>query len=119
MTVEVQHRVFSSTDEFGGITIEDPPQGMERTSFIRMDPPEHDEQRKESSPTVNPMSLAKMESLIRERTCEVLDGLPRNEEFNWVDRVSIELTSRMLATLFVYPLQDRREFISWCRHVST
>jgi len=119
MKVEVNHRVFSSSDEFGGITIEDPPQGMERTSFIRMDPPEHDEQRKESSPTVNPMNLAKMESLIRERTCEVLDGLPRNEEFNWVDRVSIELTSRMLATLFDYPLEDRRKLIRWSEIVIT
>ena len=119
MKVEVNHRVFSSSDEFGGITIEDPPKGMERTSFIRMDPPEHDEQRKESSPTVNPMNLAKMESLIRERTCEVLDGLPRNEEFNWVDRVSIELTSRMLATLFDYPLEDRRKLIRWSEIVIT
>jgi cytochrome P450 len=113
MKVEVNHRVFSSSDEFGGITIEDPPKGMERTSFIRMDPPEHDEQRKEAGPTVNPMNLAKMESMIRERTGNVLDGLPRNEEFNWVDRVSIELTSRMLATLFDYPLEDRRKLIRW------
>jgi hypothetical protein len=32
--------------------------------LIRMDPPEHDEQRKEASHTVNPMNRAKMESLI-------------------------------------------------------
>jgi cytochrome P450 len=119
MKVEVNHRVFSSSDEFGGITIEDPPKGLERTSFIRMDPPEHDEQRKEAGPTVNPMNLAKMEGLIRERTCEVLDGLPRNEPFNWVDRVSIELTSRMLATLFDYPLADRRQLIRWSEIVIT
>jgi hypothetical protein len=87
--------------------------------FIRMDPPEHDEQRKEASTTVNPMNLAKMESLIRGRTCEVLDGLPRDEEFNWVDRVSIELTSRMLATLFDYPLEDRRQLIRWSEIVIT
>jgi cytochrome P450 len=86
---------------------------MERPNFIRMDPPEHDEQRKVVGPTVNPMNLAKMESLIRERTCSVLEELPRKEEFNWVDRVSIELTSRMLATLFDYPLDGRRELIRW------
>ena len=106
MKVEVNHRVFSSSDDVGGIRIDDPPKGMERPNFIRMDPPEHDEQRKVVGPTVNPMNLAKMERLIRERTCSVLDELPRNEEFNWVDRVSIELTSRMLATLFDYPLDD-------------
>lgn len=113
MKVEVNHRVFSSSDDVGGIRIDDPPKGLERPSFIRMDPPEHDDQRKVVSPTVNPMNLAKMEGLIRERTASVLDELPHDEEFNWVDRVSIELTSRMLATLFDYPLDDRRELIRW------
>jgi hypothetical protein len=42
--------------------------------------------------------------LIRERSAEVLDNLPRNEPFNWVDRVSDELTTQMLATLFDFPL---------------
>ena len=111
--VEVNHKVFSSSDDLGGIRIEDPPKGMERPSFIRMDPPEHDEQRLVVSPTVAPGNLAKMESMIRERTCHVLDGLPRGEEFNWVDRVSIELTSMMLATLFDYPIEQRRALIRW------
>ena len=104
--VEVNHNVFSSSDDLGGIRIEDPPKGMERPSFIRMDPPEHDEQRKVVSPTVDPVNLAKMESIIRERTCQCARRLPRNEEFNWVDRVSIELTSMMLATLFDYPIDS-------------
>jgi cytochrome P450 len=111
--VEVNHKVFSSSYDVGGIRIEDPPKGMERPNFIRMDPPEHDEQRLVVRPTVAPMNLAKMESMIRERTCSVLDGLSRNEEFNWVDRVSIELTSMMLATLFDYPLEERRALIRW------
>ena len=111
--VEVNHKVFSSSDEVGGIMINDAPKGMERTSFIRMDPPEHDEQRREVSSTVNPITLAKMESLIRERTNMVLDGLPRGETFNWVERVSIELTSMMLATLFDYPIEDKAKLIRW------
>ena len=111
--VEVNHKVFSSSDDLGGIRIDDPPKGMERPSFIRMDPPEHDEQRLVVSPTVAPGNLAKMESMIRERTCRVLDGLPRGEEFNWVDRVSIELTSMMLSTLFDYPIEQRRALIRW------
>ena len=111
--VEVNHKVFSSSDEVGGIMINDAPKGMERTSFIRMDPPEHDEQRREVSSTVNPVTLNKMESLIRDRTNMVLDGLPRDEPFNWVERVSIELTSMMLATLFDYPIEDKAELIRW------
>jgi cytochrome P450 len=111
--VEVNHKVFSSSDEVGGIMINDAPKGMERTSFIRMDPPEHDDQRREVSSTVNPITLAKMESLIRKRTNMVLDGLPRGETFNWVEHVSIELTSMMLATLFDYPIEDKAKLIRW------
>jgi cytochrome P450 len=111
--VEVNHKIFSSSDEVGGIMINDAPKGMERTSFIRMDPPEHDEQRREVSSTVNPVTLNKMESLIRERTNMVLDRLPRNEPFNWVQQVSIELTSMMLATLFDYPIEDKARLIRW------
>jgi cytochrome P450 len=110
---EVNHKVFSSSDDVGGIRIEDPPKGMERPNFIRMDPPEHDEQRLVVSPTVAPANLAKMEDMIRERTARVLDGMPKNEAFDWVDRVSIELTSMMLATLFDYPPEGRRALIRW------
>ncbi len=117
--LELNHRVFSSSWLLGGIRLEDHPKGFERPSFILLDPPEHDEQRLVVSPTVNPINLAKMESLIRERTQRVLDGLPRDEAFNWVDRVSIELTSMMLATLFDYPIEDRRKLVYWSEVVIT
>ena len=102
MQVEVNHGIYSS--ELGGIAVEDPPKGLERESFIRMDPPKHDEQRKVVGPIVAPPNLAEMEATIRERTIRVLEGLPRNEIFDWVERVSVELTTMMLATLFDYPL---------------
>ena len=34
-------------------------------------------------------------------------------EFDWVDTVSIELTTRMLATLFDFPFEDRRKLTYW------
>ena len=110
MQVEVAHQVYSSD---GAIAILDPPKGLERQSFIAMDPPKHDEQRMVVSPAVAPGNLANMEGLIRERTARVLDGLPRGETFDWVDRVSIELTTMMLATLFDYPWDDRRQLTYW------
>jgi cytochrome P450 len=110
MQVEVSHQVYSSD---GAIAILDPPEGLERQSFISMDPPKHDEQRVVVSPAVSPGNLANMEALIRERTMRVLDGLPRNETFDWVDRVSVELTTMMLATLFDYPWEDRRQLTYW------
>jgi cytochrome P450 len=113
MHVEVNHGVYSSASELGGIQIEEQPKGMERPSFIRMDPPRHDEQRKVVSPIVAPGNLANMEPIIRERTCRVLDGLPRGEAFDWVDRVSVELTTMMLATLFDFPWEARRKLTYW------
>jgi cytochrome P450 len=113
MQVEVNHQVYSSASELGGIQIENQPKGMERPSFIRMDPPRHDEQRMVVSPVVAPGNLANMEGLIRERTRRVLDGLPRGETFDWVDRVSVELTTMMLATLFDYPWDERRQLTYW------
>jgi cytochrome P450 len=111
MQVEVNHGVYSS--ELGGITVEDQPEGLERQSFIRMDPPKHDEQRKVVSPIVAPQNLAEMERTIRERTRRVLDGLPLDETFDWVERVSIELTTMMLATLFDFPWEERRKLTYW------
>jgi len=113
MQVEVNHQVYSSASELGGIQIEEQPKGMDRPSFIRMDPPKHDEQRKVVSPVVAPANLANMEGLIRARTIRVLEELPRGETFDWVDRVSIELTTMMLATLFDYPWEDRRQLTYW------
>jgi len=110
MQVEVNHQLYSSDS---AISVLDPPKGLERQSFIAMDPPKHDEQRKVVSPAVAPGNLTNMEGLIRERTARVLDGLPRNETFDWVDRVSIELTTMMLATLFDYPWDDRRQLTYW------
>ena len=113
MAVDTNHAVFSSDWTHGGITIGDRPMGERLQMFIAMDPPRHDEQRKAVSPIVAPANLANMEGLIRERTQRVLDGLPRGETFDWVQRVSIELTTLMLATLFDFPLEDRRLLTRW------
>ncbi len=113
MTVDTNHQVFSSESSLGGITIFDVPSQMRRPNFIAMDPPKHDAQRMAVSPIVAPGNLAKLESLIRSRAAAILDSLPRNETFNWVDKVSIELTTQMLATLFDFPFEDRRLLTHW------
>ncbi len=82
-------------------------------AFISQDPPRQTEQRKTVRPSVAPKNLARLEPLIRERTCQVLDSLPEGETFDWVDTVSIELTTAMLATLFDFPFADRRKLTRW------
>ena len=81
--------------------------------FIAMDPPKHDVQRKTVSPAVAPANLAILGPLIRERAAKILDGLPIGQEFDWVDKVSMELTAMTLATLFDMPQEDRRKLTYW------
>jgi cytochrome P450 len=111
MAVDTNHKVFSSVPSIALIDQLMPDSVV--PSFIAQDPPVHDQQRKVVTPAVSPLRLSSLESLIRERTVEVLDGLPIGEPFNWVDRVSIELTTRMLATLFDFPFEDRRKLTYW------
>jgi cytochrome P450 len=108
IAVDSNHRVFSSDTELGGITIFDGPQPRAQSSFISLDPPDHDQQRKVIAPMFAPPSLAILEPLIRSRAASILDELPRNEEFDFVDKVAVELTSQMLATLFDFPFEQRR-----------
>ncbi len=113
MAVDTNHAVFSSEASLGGITIRDQRQNFPLPMFIAMDPPKHDAQRKVVSPIVAPDNLVKLEATIRERAEAIIGGLPRGEAFDWVDRVSIELTTQMLATLFDFPFQDRRKLTRW------
>jgi cytochrome P450 len=132
VAVDTNHQVFSSeggitlppSDSFiakmmearGGVPMDSPfdsGEGRGPPMFIAMDPPKHDVQRKTVSPAVSPHNLAIMEPLIRERAASILDSLPIGESFDWVDKVSMELTAMTLATLFGMPQQDRRKLTRW------
>ena len=110
MAVDSNHQSFSS---IGGVSIGDRKPDFEAPNFISMDPPKHDAQRMSVTPAVAPTQLQKMEPLIRERVCQLLDDLPERTPFNWVDRVSVELTTQMLATLFDFPFEERRKLTAW------
>ena len=113
MAVDTNHHAFSSDAMMGGIVLRDLPMDFRRPSFISMDPPKHDEQRKIVAPIVAPMNLANLSATIRERVGRILDDLPRGETFDWVERVSVELTTQMLATLFDFPFEDRTKLTHW------
>ena len=113
MHVDTNHGLFSSNVSLGGISIRDVPPGYDWPSFIAMDQPQHSAQRKTVQPMFTPTHLDELAILIRKRTCTVLNSLPRNETFNFVDLVSIELTTQMLATLFDFPFEERRKLTRW------
>ena len=110
MAVDRNHKVFSSDKH---IVIGDQPAEFTPTNFISKDPPAHDVQRRAANPAVAPTRLGELESLMRDRIGAVLDSLPVGEPFDWVDKVSIELTTQMLATLFDFPWEERRLLPYW------
>jgi len=110
MEIEKNWQDFSSDL---GITLGDRPEDFSTPNFIGMDPPKHDQQRQTVQGVVAPMNLKKMESLIRQRVVNILDSLPIGETFNWVDHVSVELTTQMLATIFDFPFEDRYKLTYW------
>lgn len=119
--VESLPELYSSSWKHGGITIGDPPADTDPAllaerqlpMFIAMDRPEHTGQRRTVAPAFTPAKMVEMEREIRQRTGEVLDSLPWGEKFDWVDNVSIELTTGMLALLFGFPWKDRRLLTFW------
>ena len=118
MAVDSNHAVFSSDFRRGGISLggvaqPDADDQFDLPMFIQEDQPKHDQQRKVVAPAFTAQKIMGMESLIRERASSILDNLPRNEEFNWVREVSVELTGQMLATLFGVPQEDREKLIYW------
>ena len=116
MYVDTHHELFSSKATLGGITLGGIPDRDDEFSlpmFIMEDPPKHDAQRMVVSPMFVPKQLTDLEPLIRERAAQILNSLPINKEFNWVQEVSMELTAQMLATLFDIPQEDRLKLILW------
>jgi cytochrome P450 len=121
MAVDTNHEVFSSAEGIALANLEaikeqEKVMGQRRRNgagFITMDEPDHGPRRQAVTPTVAPANVAKMAPVVRERAGQILDSLPIGEEFDWVDRVSKELTAMTLATLFDFPFEQRRKLTYW------
>ena len=113
--------LYSSSWDKGGITIGEPPADItpeelaERRlpMFIAMDRPEHTGQRRTVAPAFTPSEIDQLSEEVRMRTAAVLDSLPYGEQFDWVEKVSVELTTGMLAILFGFPWEDRHLLTFW------
>ena len=117
LTVEKQPEIFSSARS---IVLGDPlPDFPLEAGFITMDGVKHDAHRKVTQPVAAPRNITFLEPLIRRRIIEILEELPVGETFDWVDRVSIEVTTGMLATLFDFPWEERRKLTFWSDMATT
>lgn len=109
--VEKHPEIFSSARS---VVVGDPdPAFPLEAGFITMDGPRHDAHRKVVQPVAAPRNIEFLEPLVRGRIGELLDALPVGETFDWVDRVSVEVTTGMLATLFDFPWDQRRKLTFW------
>lgn len=117
--IEALPAIFSSAGNLGGITVAGQGEGAllsfetPMPMFIAMDPPKHTAQRRTVAPAFGPSPVAAMKAEATARTAAVLDSLPIGESFDWVDRVSMELTTQMLAKLFDFPWDERRNLTRW------
>ena len=110
--VESLPEIYSS--EVGGFTLSRPvDEPVKMPMFIGRDRPVHTAQRRTVAPAFTPSEMQRLSGDIRRRTAEVLDTLPVGQTFDWVDTVSIELTTQMLAILFDFPWEDRRKLTEW------
>ena len=117
--VDTDHKTFSSDIMNGGIRLggfrldEPPPDMFHLPMFIMQDPPVHDIQRKAVTPVFTGENLNLLKQLIQARTRDLIESLPEKTTFNWVRKVSVELTGKMLTTLFDVPEEDRHKLIHW------
>ena len=118
--VEALPLLYSSEMERGGISLIDSEfAGGEQAEqnrmemFIALDPPRHTEKRRVVAPAFTPSEMTRLAGSIRERTAARLDSLPKNEVFDWVSLVSVDLTTDMLAILFDFPWEDRHKLPIW------
>lgn len=115
--VESLPELFSSSWLHGGISIAEAPKAAAHNvslpMFIAMDRPEHTPRRRTIANAFTPAEMLRLTQEIRDRTGQVLDGLPQGEQFDWVSRVSVELTTAMLAILFDFPREDSPLLSFW------
>jgi hypothetical protein len=104
MQVEVNHQIYSSDIHLGGINIRDVPDGAPPADVHRDGPAQARRAAQDGQPdrrAGQPGHDGSDDPRAHLQACST--SLPRNETFNWVDKVSIELTTLMLATLFDFP----------------
>jgi cytochrome P450 len=116
--IEALPKIFSSSFDRGGITLGIQPKvarpGERRLpQFIAMDPPRHTGQRRTVAPAFGPSEVAAMQAETRLRTRALLESLPVGKPFDWVSKVSIELTTGMLAKIFGFPWDERHKLTAW------
>ncbi|MCB8914163.1 cytochrome P450 [Rhodococcus rhodochrous] len=79
-----------------------------------MDPPDHTRLRRMVGKSFTPRVVAKFDSWIREVVINILDNLPRDEEFDFITDVAARLPGLVIAAILGIDDDTDREFIVEC-----
>ena len=114
--VEADTKRFSSAS---GFTFADIDPNFHYRSVMASDGHQHRQKRTAISPMMTLEGLQKLELYIRAAVKEILDSLTVGETFDWVDKVSMALTSRMLAIMMGMPSSDCGQLLKWTAIAAT
>jgi cholest-4-en-3-one 26-monooxygenase len=103
------HKVFSSAH---GTNIEDPTSGVE-LMMINMDPPQHTKLRTLVSKGFHPKMIARIEAHVRDITTQIIDGVAKRGECDFVVDIAAQLPLEVIAEMIGIPPEDRHKIFEW------
>jgi cytochrome P450 len=109
-SIEADPKRFSSRS---GFTLTDIDSDFKHRSILSSDGQDHLRQRRTIAPLMTMEGINALEVTIKKAAIEILDAVPLDKPFDWVERVSIALTGRMLATMMGAPHSDFQKLIHW------
>lgn len=117
VAVERDHGIFSSEDN---VIIGDVPPEFDVTrAFATSDPPRHTEERRAVLPAFALKRLGGLQAGVRDKVRGLLQQLPRNRPFDWVQHVASVITNNMVGELFDLNPADREKLPFWCEALVT
>ena len=112
--VEIENNpsLFSSEQ---GFTLLDPAPGMQRRSFMRMDPPEHQHTRRYFSSLASRDKLVKLQDFIGETVDNALDAVPCDRSIDWVNKVAAVISRNVFTHVMGLPVSDAEMLEGWAQ----
>ncbi|MDE0886496.1 MAG: cytochrome P450, partial [Myxococcota bacterium] len=86
---------------------------MFRQQMIHMDPPRHIALRSSINDFFKPKTIRKLDGRVRELTREILDGVAKRGECDFVNDIAAELPLLVLAEMLGVPREERRILFDW------
>ena len=109
--IENSPSLFSSAD---GFTLEDTEPNAPR-SFMRMDPPEHQQTRRFMSSLSSRDKLGWLRTSVLEAITTLVDALPIGQPIDWVSDVSTKISRMVFCEVMGLPVSDGELFEKWAQ----